>query len=151
MATDGTFNADNGDELSRSYFQMTVALSYSLLFAAIQHYTVLIETNTQLKHEELEAAIYEMRTCGLLDTLRRLRNAVFHVKPNESIDDLVEEVSRLAAEQQISIRKVENLLYDGTEQVFVGTEIFRKPRAVLEQGYQAALAYYRDHVADKPD
>ena len=150
-AADGTFNTNEGEVLSRSYFQMTGALLYSLLFAALQHYTELIETNAQLKHEELEATICKMRECGLLDTLRRLRNAVFHVKPNESIDDLVEEVRRLSAEQQISIRKVENLLYESTEQVFLGTEIFRKPREVLEQGYQAALAYYREHVANKPE
>ena len=149
-AADGTFDANEGDELSRSYFQMTVALLYSLLFAALEHYMELIETNTQLKHEELEATLHEMRECGLLDTLRRLRNAVFHIKPNESIDDLVEEVRRLSVERQINIRNVENLLYESTEQVFLGTEIYRKPRETLEQAYQEALAYYREHVADKP-
>ena len=83
MATDGTFNSDEADELSRSYFQTTVALMYSLLFAALQHYMELIETNTQPKHEELEATLHEMRE-------------------------------------------------------------------VLEQGYQEAPAYYREHLADKP-
>ena len=149
MASDGTFNADEADELSRSYFQMTVALLYSLLFAALQHYMELIETNTQLKHEELEATLHEMRECGLLDTLRRLRNAVFHIKPNENIEDLAEEVRRLSGEHQINIRKVENLLYESTEQVFLGTEIYRQPREVLEEAFQEALAYYREHVADK--
>ena len=150
MAADGTFDADEADELSRSYFQMTVALLYSLLFAALQHYIELIESNPQLKHEELEATLHEMRECGLLDTLRRVRNAVFHVKPNESIDDLVEEVRRLSTEHQIVIRKVENLLYESTEQVFRGTEIYRQPRETLEQAYEEALAYYREHLADKP-
>ena len=150
MATDGTFNSDEADELSRSYFQTTVALMYSLLFAALQHYMELIETNTQLKHAELEATLHEMRECGLLDALRRLRNAVFHVKPNENIEDLAEEVRRLSGEYRVNMRKVENLLYESTEQVFLGTEIFRKPREVLEQGYQEALAYYREHLADKP-
>ena len=150
MATDGTLDADRADELSRAYFQMTVALLYSLLFAALQHYMELIETNTQLKHEELEATLHEMRECGLLDTLRRLRNAVFHIKPNERIYDLAERVRRLSAEHQISMRKVENLLHESTEQVFLGTEIYRKPRETLEQAYEEALAYYREHMADKP-
>ena len=149
MATDGIFNADEADEWSRPYFQMIVPLLCSLLFAALQHYMELIETNTQIKHEELEATLHEMRRCGLLDTLRRLRNAVFHVKPNESIEDLAEEVRKLSKAHQISMRKVENLLYESTKQVFLGTEIYRQPREVLEQGYQEALAYYREHLADE--
>ena len=64
MATDGTFNSDEADELSRSYFQTTVALMYSLLFAALQHYMELIETNTQLKHEELEATLPPIHRTG---------------------------------------------------------------------------------------
>ena len=90
-----------------------------------------------------------MRECGLFEALRRVRNAVFHVKPNESIDDLVEEVRRLSTEHQIVIRKVEDLLYESTEQVFRGTEIYRQPRETLEQAYEEALAYYREHLADE--
>ena len=147
---DSTFDANVGEEVSQSYFGMTVALLYSLLFAAIQHYMELIETNTELKHVELEARLQQMRECGLLDTLRRLRNAVFHVKPNESIEGLAEEVRRLSKAHEISIRRVENLLYESTEQVFLGTEIYRQPRETLEQAFQEALAYYREHLADKP-
>ena len=149
MAADGTVYTDEADELSRNYFQMTVALLYSLLYAALDHYLDLIKSNDQLKHEELEATLHEMRACGLFDTLRRLRNAVFHVDPNESVGALMEEVRRLATEHQIVIRKVEDLLYEGTEQVFRGTEIYRQSRETLDQAYQEALAYYREHLADK--
>ena len=149
MAADGTFDAGEADKLSRSYFRMTVALLYGLLYAALEHYADLIRTNPQLKHEELEATLHDMRECGLFEALRRVRNAVFHVKPNESIDNLVEEVRRLSTEHQIVIRKVEDLLYESTEQVFRGTEIYRHPRETLEQAYEEALAYYREHLADE--
>ena len=148
-APDGTFDADEANELSRSYFQMTKALLYTLLLAAIQHYLDLIETNPQLRHEELEATLDKMQACGQLETLRRLRNAVVHVKPNESIDDLVENVHKLSSKHGIVIRRVEDLLYESTEQVFRGTEIYRQPRETLEQGYEEALAYYREHIAQE--
>ena len=150
-APDGTFNVDEGNELSCSYFQMTKALLYSLLFAALQHYLDLIETNPQLRHEELETTLHEMQACGLLKTLRRLRNAVVHVKPNENIEDLVEEVHVLSIEHGIVIRRVEDLLYESTEQIFRGTEIYRQPRVTLEQGFQAALTYYREHLAEESE
>ena len=147
-APDGTFDPNAANELSHSYFQMTKALLYALLFSALQHYLDLIETNSQLKHEELEATLHRMQACGQFETLRRLRNAVVHVKPNESIDDLVEEVHRLSVEHGIVIRRVEDLLYECTEQIFRGTEIYRQPRETLEKAYQEALAYYREHLAE---
>ena len=148
-APDGRFDADEANELSHSYFQMTKALLYSLLFAALQHYLDLVETNPQLRHEELEATLHKMQACGQLETLRRLRNAIVHVKPNESIDDLVEEVHKLSIEHGIVIRRVEDLLYESTEQIFRGTEIFRQPREALEKAYEEALAYYREHLAEE--
>ena len=126
---------------------MTVALLDSLLFSALEHYVDLVKTNPQLKHEELEATLRVMRECGLMETLRRLRNAVFHVKHNENIDNLVEEVRRLSSEHHIVIRRVEDLLYESTEQVFSGTEIYRQPREALEQAFERALAYYQEHLA----
>ena len=149
VSADGTFDAYGADELSRSYFQMTGALLFSLLFAALQHYIDLTKTNPQLKHEGLEATLHKIRSCGLFNTMRRLRNAVFHVKPNESIEDLIEEVHRLSTEHHIVMRRVEDLLYESTEQIFLGTEIFRQPREALEQAYEEALAYYREHLADE--
>ena len=146
-APDGAFDINEANELSRSYFQMIKALLYSLLFAALEHYQDLIETNHELRHEELEATLHSMQACGQLETLRRLRNAVVHVKPNESIEDLVEEVHKLSIEHGIVMRRVEDLLYESTEQVFRGTEIFRQPRETLEKAYEEALTYYREHLA----
>ena len=146
---DGAFDAKAATEWSRAYFQMIPALLYSLLFAALQHYIDLIESNSELKHEELEAILGKMRACGLLDTLSRVRNAVFHVKPNENIGALVDEAARLFSENQIVVRRVEDLLYECTEKIFLGTKIYRQPREKLEQAFQEALAYYHEHLASK--
>ena len=147
-APDGMFDLDAANELSHSYFQMIKALLYALLFSAIQHYLDVIETNANLKHEELEATLHKMQANGQLEALRQPRNAVAHVRPNESIDDLVEEVHRLSVEHGIAIRGVEDLLYESTEQIFRGPEIFRQSRETLQEGYQKALAYYREHLAE---
>ena len=146
---DSAFDALAAAKWSRAYFQMIPALLYSLLFAALQHYTDLTESNSELKHEELEAILGKMRACGLLDTLSRVRNAVFHVKPNENIEALVDEAKRLFSENQIAVRRVEDLLYECTAQIFLGTKIYRQPREKLEEAFQEALAYYHKHVAGK--
>ena len=146
---DSIFNSDYANELSRSYFLMIKALLVSLMFAAIEHYQDLVKSNSELKHVELEATVDRMSESGLLDVMRRLRNAVFHIKPNEDIDSLVEEVHVICVENHIVTREVEDLLYEATEQVFRGTEIYRQPREVLEQDFQAALAYYRENLANE--
>lgn len=145
---EGKPNREHFEQLTASYFHMTVILLYALLYSAIQHYMSLAESNPELKHRELEATLEDMGNSGLLETMRQLRNAVFHIRPNENIDDLVEKVREVAAENQIGISKVEELLYDATEQVFRGTEIFRKSPDTLHQAFTDALAYYDDHIAE---
>ena len=149
MAADGSFRVDQAEKLANSYFWMIIPLMYSLLDAALQHYVDVIKSNPQLKHQEMEATLQRMRDCGLMGALRQLRNAVFHIRPNKNVDKLIEEVHKLANENGIVMSQVEKLLYDSTEQVFLGTEIYRTSREELEKGFQEALAYYREHLAER--
>ena len=87
------------------------------------------------------------QNCGLLESMRQLRNSVFHVRPNRKVDTLINEVRDLAVDNRIRLAGLEHLLYDFTSDVFGSTEIFQESEEVLMQGFNDALAYYDKHYA----
>ena len=108
VTSQGGLDTREFDKLLFAYLQMIVALHASLLYSALEHYGDLAKSNPELRHQPLDVTVRQLRECGLYETLRRLRNAVFHVKPGESIDELVAEVRRLSIEMGKTMREIED-------------------------------------------
>ena len=129
------------------YLRAIFSLHIALLYAGFVHYQKLGELNPKLKHIELERTLEVAQNCGLLESMRQLRNSVFHVRPNRKVDTLINEVRDLAVDNRIRLAGLEHLLYDFTSDVFGSTEIFQESEEVLMQGFNDALAYYDKHYA----
>ncbi len=80
--------------------------------------------------------------------MRQVRNAVFHIRPNTNSTKLVGNVIRCTLDNRLALAKLERLLYDATEQIFLSPEaLFQEKEEVLMQDYQDALAYYDKHFS----
>ena len=122
----------------------------AVLHTALGFYTALVEVNPALRYEELDKELKAARCSGLLEKMREVRNAVFHVRPSAQVEQLILDVVKGSTENKLEWNKLENLLFDATERVFRSPEaLFQKKREVLEEGFRSALAYYEEHVADK--
>ena len=144
-----------GAELSQNALYCSIAAMcthISLVYTAVCFYGVLVETNSDLRHERLDQELEKARRNGLLESMRQVRNAVFHIRPNTRSDQLVLNVVKRSTEQELQWDKLENLLFDATEKVFCSPEtLFREKKEVLEEGFRNALAYYEEHLAERQE
>ena len=138
---------DEAEVLEDCYYRATMSFYTALLYAVIKHYQKLGRLNSQLRHTELDRVLKVADDCGLLEKMRQVRNSVFHVRPNKRMETLIDEVVRLAIDNEIEMESMESLLYDFTSDVFSGTEIFQKSEEQLTKGFNDALAYYDEHFA----
>ena len=64
---------------------------------------------------------------------------------------LINEVVKRTLENKLALGKIEDLLYDATERVFLSPEtLFQQKEEVLMQGFRSALAYYEEHLSKSP-
>ena len=136
--------------LSAECSRAAMCTHLALLYTALCSYEALVEANPALRHDKLDATLEAARRNGLLDSMRELRNAVFHVRPSTRTHRLVLDVVRGAAENALAWNTLEDLLFDATEDVFVNPEaLFQTKQEVLEEGFRSACAYYEEHLADR--
>ena len=122
----------------------------ALLYTALCFYKALVEVNPVLRHDKLDKELEAASHNGLLDSMRKVRNAVFHVRPSTRSSQLILDVVRGSAENKLEWNKLENLLFDATERVFDSPEaLYQENKEVLAEGFRSALAYYQEHLADK--
>ena len=120
------------------------------MYTAVCFYKALVEVNPALRHDELEKEVEAARRNGLLYSMMEVRNAVFHVRPNIRSEQLILDVVRGSTENKLAWNKLENLIFDATEKVFLSPEaLYQEKKEVLEEGFRSALAYYEEHLADK--
>lgn len=137
-------------ELASNCAQATICTHVALLYAAIGCYNELCEINPELRLDELDKEIRVVRDSGLFSSMRELRNAVFHIRPNKRLDKLVEDVARRTLKNKLALAKLERLLYDATEGIFSSPEsLFQEKEEVLMQGFRDAVAYYDKHLKDR--
>ena len=123
----------------------------ALLYTAVGFYKTLVEINPALRHDKLDAELEAARGSGLLDSMREVRDAVFHVRPSTQSELLINEVVKRTLENKLALGKIEDLLYDATERVFLSPEtLFQQKEEVLMQGFRSALAYYEEHLSKSP-
>ena len=135
-------------ELATYCIKAALCTHVGLLYAALCQYTRLVDINRELRHEELDAALKIARESGLFESMRELRNTVFHIRPSARCERLVEAVVKQSRGSGLPGARLERLLYDATEKVFQSPEaLFQEKEEVLMQGYRDALAYYDRHVA----
>ena len=146
------------------YRRATFLMYFALLYAPLTHYSKLRALNPKLKHDRLDRAIEIAKTYGLFEKMRQVRNSVFHIRPSTSIDSMISEIVGLDVPDLdignkpvglsgtlLRLIELERLLYDFTESTFASTEIYQEDRETLIQGYNEALAYYDEHLADRDD
>ena len=127
-------------------------LHLALLYTAVGFYEALVETNPALRYDELDEVLEAARRNGLLDSMRELRNAVFHVRPSVRSHELLLDVVSGSKENALAWNRLEDLLFDATERVFRDPEaLFQEKKEVLEEGFRRALAYYEEHLAQKSE
>ena len=138
---------DEEGVLEECYHHATISLHTALLYASLLHYRKVGMLNPKLKHVELDRVLETADHCGLLEAMRQVRNSVFQVRPNKSMEALISEVTKLAIENGVELGRLEHLLYDFTSDVFSGTEIFQESEEVLMKSFDDAVAYYKEHLA----
>ena len=122
----------------------------ALVYTAVCFYEELVKVNPALRYDELDKELEVARRNGLLDSMRKARNAVFHVRPRPRPEQLILDVVRGSIENKIEWNRLENLLFDATEKVFHSPEaLYQEKKEALEEGFRSALAYYEEHIADK--
>ena len=137
--------------LSMYCSKAAICTHVALLYTAVCFYKMLVEVNSALRHDKLDEEIEAARVSGLLDSMRQVRNAVFHVRPSTRPELLINEVVKRTLENKLSLGKIEDLLYDATERVFRNPEtLFQEKEEVLMEGYRSALAYYEEHLSKSP-
>ena len=124
----------------------------SLLYAAVSCYETVVKANPALRHDKLDKELETARRSGLLESLRELRNAVFHVRPSTQAHQLAMHVVKGSADNGLQWNTLEDLLFEATEVAYLNSEALYQERAeVLEEGFRRALAYYEEHLADKDE
>ena len=127
----------------QSYYLATTSMPIALLYSALCDYKELAEMNADLSYGPLDRVLAEMEARGLLGKMRDLRNAMFHVRPNKRIDQLVHEIMSLSSEKSLKFAHIERLLYDFTEYTFRHFSLLlQEDRRKLEDGFKQALAHY---------
>ena len=134
--------------LSSQSLRAAMSIHQALLYTAVCFYEALVEANPALRYDELDEVLEAARRNGLLDSMRDLRNAVFHVRPNVRSHELLLDVVRGSTENALDWNRLENLLFDAAERVFRDPEaLLQEKKEVLEEGYRSLLAYYEEHLA----
>lgn len=143
-------SGEDAQELPAYCARAAICTYIALLYAALCHYTTLVERNTKLRYDELDARLRLAQETGLFERMRQLRNAVFHVRPNIRPEPIVQEiVARTGGTGALS--ELEHLLYDATEKIFCSPEeLFQETEEVLMQGFQDALDYYEQNLSEPP-
>ena len=138
-------------QLSMYCSKAAICTHVALLYTAVCFYKTLVEVNPALRYDELDEELDAVRGSGLLDSMRKVRNAVFHVRPSTRSELLINDVVKRTLENKLALGKIEDLLYDATERVFLSPEaLFQEKEEVLLQGFRSALAYYEEHLSKSP-
>ena len=136
--------------LSTCCSHAAICTHMALLYTAVCSYEALVKVNPLLRYDKLDKELEAAKRNDLLDSMRKVRNAVFHVRPSTRSEQLILDIVRLSTENKLEWNKLENLLFDATERVFRSPEtLFQEKKEVLEEGFRRALAYYEEHLADR--
>ena len=136
-------------QMSLHCSKAAICTHVALLYTAICFYLRLLEINPALRHHELDRELRTVTDSGLFESMREVRNALFHIRPNTQSERLLAEVVRRTLANKLAFAKLERLLYDATETVFRSPEdLFQEREEVLMQGFQDALDYYKRNLSD---
>ena len=151
MVLTGTADVKDIPQMLMFCAKAAISTHVALLYAAIWWYRKLVEINPALEYETLETELKVVIDSGLLESMREVRNAVFHIRPSTRSERLIDDVVKRTLANRLALAKLERLLYDATEAVFRDPEaLFQEKEEVLMQGFRDALAYYHEHLADSP-
>ena len=140
------------EQLSARCSQAAMYTHLSLLYTAVSCYQTVVEANPALCHDKLDEVLETARRSGLLDSMRELRNAVFHVRPSTHAHRLAMDIVKGSATNGLQWNTLEDLLFEAAEEAFRNPEaLYQEKVEVLEEGYKSALAYYEEHLADKDE
>ena len=140
------------EQLSARCSQAAMYTHLSLLYTAVSCYETVVETNPALRHDKLDEVLESPRCNGLLDSMRELRNAMFHVRPSTQAHQLAMDIVKGSATNGLQWNTLEDLLFEAAEEAFRNPEaLYQEKVEVLEEGYKRALAYYEEHLADKDE
>ena len=139
-------------ELSSRCSRAAICTHLALVYTAVGCYKTLVGINPELRYDKLDGALKAAKGNRLLDNMRELRNAVFHVRPSTPAHYLVADIAKSSAENELKWNTFEDLLFEATEEAFGNPEaLYQEKVEVLEEGFRRALAYYEEHLADKDE
>ena len=138
------------EQLSSRCSQAAICTHLALSCTAVSCYEAFVAVNPALRYDRLDEVLEAARRNGLLESMRELRNAVFHVRPSVQAHRLVEDILKASLECGLAWNTLEDLLFEATEAAFRNPEaLYQEKAEVLEEGFRRALAYYEEHLADK--
>lgn len=138
------------EQLSSRCSQAAISTHLALSYTAVSCYEAVVAVNPELRYDKLDTVLEAARRNGLLESMRELRNAVFHVRPSTQLHRLVEDILRGSLENGLGWNTLEDLLFEATEAAFRNPEaLYQEKMEVLEEGFRRALAYYDEHLAHK--
>ena len=140
------------EQLSARCSQAAMYTHLSLLYTAVSCYETVVEVNPALRYDKLDEVLETARRRGLLESMRELRNAVFHVRPSTQAYQLAMDIVKGSAANELQWNTLEDLLFEATQAACLNPEaLYQEKVEVLEEGFRRALAYYEEHVADKDE
>ena len=140
------------EQLSARCSEAAMYTHLALSYTAVSCYERVVGINPALRYDKLEEVLETARRNGLLESMRDLRNAVFHVRPSTQAHRLVEDVVKGSKESGLQWNTLEDLLFEATEAAYLNSEaLYQEKAEVLEEGFRSALAYYEEHLADKEE
>ena len=121
-------------------------------YTAVSCYQTVVEANPALRYDKLDEVLETARPGDLLERMRALRNAVFHVRPSTHAHRLAMDIVKGSAANGLQWNTLEDLLFEATEAAFRNPEaLYQEKVEVLEEGFRRALAYYEQHLAEKDE
>ena len=140
------------EQLSARCSQAAMYTHLSLLYTAVSCYQTVVEANPALRYDKLDEVLETARRGDLLERMRALRNAVFHVRPSTHAHRLAMDIVKGSAANGLQWNTLEDLLFEATEAAFRNPEaLYQEKVEVLEEGFRRALAYYEQHLAEKDE
>ena len=137
------------EQLSSHCAQAAICTHLALSYTAVSSYEAVIAVNPALRYDKLDEVLEAARSNGLLESMRELRNAVFHVRPSTQAHRLVADILRSSLENGLEWNTLEDLLFEATEAAFRNPEaLYQEKVEVLEEGFRRAVAFYEEHLAD---
>ena len=132
----GAPKEEDAEEFASQLHSYYLATTAGSLVCSLCHYRALVRTS-----DTPDSALIEMEDCGLFEKMRHFRNAVFHIRPNKRIDQMLQDILTLSLDNNLPFVRLEQLLYDFTDHAFLNFNVLlQESEEKLKEGYKQALA-----------